>query len=143
MKLPQNLTYKIYFLLFGWLCLGEFATLITPQADAFIYYNTLKILYPSASIFYILAIFRAVINLICLFPLFTYAFNKNIRWPWLLKLLLILRIIADISGHNYEWLFLKSLFYSSSVILPFASIGLYIAIYFLSYKAHFICATKK
>lgn len=141
MKLPEKLFEKAYFILFTWLCLGELAALITPNSEVYIYYHALKAFYPPAGAFYHLALIRAVLTLICLAPLFNYAFNQKKDWAWFFKPLLFVRVIADLTGHNYEWQFIKTL-YHTAMFTPLAALAVWGGISFLSYKAHFLCAFK-
>ncbi len=139
MKLPERLFEKSYFILFAWLCLEELAVLWTPHSEAFVYYHILGAFHPPARIFYYLAIMRTGITIICLPPLFNYAFNKKRDWAWFFKPLLFVRIVLDVTGHNHEFQFLKILSHTST-FLPLAAISIWIGITFLSYKAHFLCA---
>ncbi|MBF0594889.1 MAG: hypothetical protein HQL22_07965 [Candidatus Omnitrophica bacterium] len=139
MKLPDKLGYKIYFLIFSWLALGELTSLLAPKSDAFIYYNTLRTFYPPAALHYYIAILRATITLAALIPLFNVAFNRKMNWGWFFKPLLIVRVVADVTGHNYEWQFIRSLAHGG-FLLPLAAVGVWIGVNYLSYKTHYICA---
>lgn len=141
MRLPQRIFEKSYFFLFAWLCFGELLALLTPGQEAFIYYHSLMAFIPSAGLFYDLALGRALINLVCLLPLFLYSFSVKRDWTWFFRPLLIVRVVADIAGHNYEWQFLKAL-YHTGTYLPLAAFSVWVGLTFLSYKAHFICAFK-
>ncbi len=142
MKFPKRIGYKVYFFIFSWLCLDGLVSLFTPEADVYTYYHTLTTLYPRASIMYILAITKSIINMICLVPLFSFAFKKDLHWGKFLRSLFFLRIAADLTGQNYEWQSIKSLSHAES-LLPFLAVGIWVGISYLSYKAHYICAFEK
>jgi hypothetical protein len=138
MQWVRKIPYKIYFFLFSWLSFGELGSLLSPDADPFIYYHTITAFYPNSWLIYSLAIVRAVINILCLVPLFIYAFEKKRHWVLFFKVLCTLRIIADIMGHNFELQFLKATTHTG-MILPLAAIVAWFGLSFLSYKAHFFC----
>ncbi|MBF0387703.1 MAG: hypothetical protein HQL20_07590 [Candidatus Omnitrophica bacterium] len=139
MRLPERLFEKAYFFLFTWLCLGELSALLLPQSEPYIYYRTLWAFHPPAGIFYILAIARGIVTMICLIALYNYAFNVPRRWDRFFKPLLFLRVVLDVTGHNYEMQFLKTLSHFS-LLMPLAALSVWIGITFLSYKAHFLSA---
>lgn len=135
MKILNKLGYKTYFLIFGWLCFGELGILLNSSSDVFIYYRVLQSFYPPSAILYVLALLRAIVNIICLIPLYGFAFSKPIPWIKPLKILLFVRVLLDLVGHNYEWLSVKSLFYIKP-FLPVCALAVWVGINFVSYKAH-------
>ena len=141
MKFPDKIFEKGYFFLFAWISLGELSALLTARSEPFTYYHTLQAFYPPAGIFYHLAVIRSLLTIICLAPLFNYAFNRERNWAWFFKPLLYVRIFADLAGHNYEWQFLKTLFHTTP-LMPLAALSVWVGMTFLSYKAHFLCAYK-
>lgn len=143
MQWTKGLAHKIYFVVFAWFCLGELAGLFTAESDTFLYYNILGTLHSGGSTAYHFAILRAVTNTLCLAPLFCVAFNKQINaLNWLFKPLLIVRVVADIIGHNYEWLFMKSMAHEAG-LAGFIPLGIYIAFILPSYQAHLHCISPR
>lgn len=139
MKIPDKMSYRIYFFLLCWISLGELAVLLSAETEPFVYYHTLKTIIPSFQAVYSCAIIRTIVNLACMYPLFIFAFNRRNNFPQILKALLTARVLADITGHNYEWQFIKSLHHQGA-FLPFVAIGLWAGLFFLSYKAHIMLA---
>ena len=126
----------------AWLSLGQVLSLMAPDQDIYIYYHVIKTFFPIAAIHYYLALISSLLTLLALYPLFAYAFHGKQRALWLFGPLFFIRFFADILGHNYEFLFLKSHFTNELthglIFLTFA-----ILLILPSYYAHYKYISQK
>jgi hypothetical protein len=116
--------------------------LLMPDTESYIYYHTMQLLLPTSVMFYNYAILRALVNLLCLGTLFTYAFNIKQFASWFWRPLFMARIATDFFGHNYELQTLKSAFYGEKGVL-IATLVFYGLLIFPSYYAHYVYAFRK
>jgi hypothetical protein len=142
MKLPERLGFKLYFLFFTWVCLGELVALILPEAENYIYYHTLQALLPTTVMFYHYALLRVLVDLICLVPLLAYAFKWKPMAGWFWRPLFLTRIATDLIGHNYELQTFKSAFYGDRGVF-IATLIVYGLFLVPSYYAHYAYAFPK
>lgn len=142
MKIPKRFGLKIYVFVFAWLALGGLTALTSPESDAYMYYHVAMAFHKQSQWLYIGALISAGTTLLCVIPVFLQAFciERFPRWPF--KLLLFVRIMADIIGHNYEWQFIKSILINQQVP-GIALIILIIVMIYPSYYGHMAYAFKK
>ncbi len=136
MKLPNKLGLKAYLIVFSILAFGNFTSLLIPDGNSFIYYNTLLRFQSIAVIWYVLAIVDAILGCFTVIPLIFQAWNKKPFLTGLFKIFFALRIITIFLGHNYEWVILKSSFIGSPV-LGISTLAIWIAFSFPSFKEHY------
>ncbi len=139
MRFPDKSLYKVYSMIFAWFCLGDLASMILHDSETLLFYKTLTAFDQAGAMTYAFALFRAVINVICLIPLIHYAFNATSNLSRIFQLLLGLRVITEVMGHCYDWLFLRSLWHAAP-LEAWILILFYTAFFFPSYRAHFIQA---
>ncbi len=136
MKLPSKLLWKCYFFVFAWSTLGECASLFYTGSDTFIYYHIISAFLPKMQHLYGIAVTTVLIDLLCLIPLFGYAFNKQPHAQRFWQILFLIRIIGEIVGKNYDHLYLSSVF-SSNTNVGAAAIALFILFLLPSYMGHY------
>lgn len=85
--------------------------LLHPESEPYVFY---RILITWSNYFYLhygLALLRSVITIICLAPLFAFAFNRPAKhlvfWQWML----VIRVIFECMGNYYEFVFVKSAYH--------------------------------
>lgn len=142
MRLPQRLTYRIYFFFIAWIVLTDLFVLITPDSEGYVYYHTMEALLPPAVMFYRYALLSAVVNIICLGALFAYAFNWKPAGGWFWRPLFLTRIATDVLGHNFELQALKSAFHAERGLLV-TTLVVYAFLLIPSYYAHYCHAFRK
>ncbi len=105
--------WKIYFLYFAAITVNVAAGLFIPSRPIYVFHHVLLSFDPFLGIFYFVRIMCEIMNLINLVPLYIYI--SKVRWLdrriW--QWALLLRIVFDLSGHYYELVILKSLFYAN------------------------------
>jgi len=141
MRFPDKSPYKVYSIIFAWFCMGDLASLLLKDSGATVFYHALSAFDMAGAQTYALALLRGITNMICLFPLFLYAFNKRSDLSVFFRILFGLRIIMDIMGHSYDWLFLQSIRQASTLEMSILVI-FYGAFFIPSYRAHYILAFK-
>ncbi len=136
MKLPSKLLWKCYFFVFAWSTLGECAALFYTGSDTFIYYHIISAFLPNTHHLYGIAVITALIDSLCLFPLFGYAFNKQPRAQRFWQTFFLIRIIGEIGGKNYDHLYLSSVI-SSNTTTGIAATLFLILFLLPSYMGHY------
>jgi|GEM_PF-2310183 len=142
MKLPERLGFRIYFFFIAWVSIGDFAVLLLPETESYMYYHTMQTLLPSAIMFYDYALLRSFVNLICLIALLAYAFNGKQTAGWFWRPLFLARIATDFIGHNYELQFFKSSFHGDRLAFT-ATLVFYGLLLIPFYFAHYVYAFRK
>lgn len=133
---------KVYFFIFFLLALGKALSLFSPQAPIYIYYHIMQAFHPASRIHYEFALFSAGLTLLCLIPVFFQAFLFPKMSLPLFKALFIMRLLADLFGHNYERQFFSGSLISEPLV-GWAHLALFLLILFPSYQAHYLYAFKK
>jgi hypothetical protein len=128
--------WTIYLLLYAWISLSSLADLLHPQGVKFGYYAALVAFHRTSLAWNALAILSAGLAVVSLWPVMVRAFSLHRSAQNFFKLILFVRIAADIGGHNYETLFLKPLWADKSITAALV-ILLAVSLHFPSYKALF------
>ena len=125
MKFTDKWIWKLYFLIILTVYVGNVTSILNPQLEAYRYYHILIAFHKEYRLVFGLNVACAITNLTSLIPLFLYIFEIRwlpLRfWQWMM----VCRVIFDLTGHAYEFNFLKSLFYVS------LSYGLSAALFFV------------
>ena len=142
MKKPRKIIWKIYAFIFSLMMLANLTWLVYPESEPFVFYHVLIAWTKFYYVHYYLAIFKSSVAILCLIPLFAFAFNQETKaaqfWQWMF----LIRFASDLVGNFYEFIFIKSAYH---MILGY---GLSITGAFLlpllpSYIAHYLYAFKK
>ena len=141
MKLPNNLGLKAYIIIFTVVALGNFLSLIMPDGDTCIYYNTLLRFHHPAVIWYMLAVLDAVLGCLTVIPMALRAFEKPSVCLQLFQVFFVLRLFTTIFGHNYEWIVLRSAFIGTPLV-GWLTLGVWTLFAFPSFKEHFVYAFR-
>jgi len=105
--------WKFYFVFFSLIIARKAAGFFMPGTNTHDYY---KILTAFASYFeplYWTNAVTVILNLACLVPLFLFAYRIHFLPSRVWQYLLGARLIFDILGHSYEYMVIRSFFYSS------------------------------
>ena len=137
-----GLRWKIYFFLFLPIACGNALSVVYPESPLYVYYHVLISFHKDYMFFYLLNVINALVNTLCLIPLFLYVFQVSFLSKRLWQWLFVIRIIFDIIGHDYEIKFFKSLFYIN-VWYGLSSLILLIALTIPSYFACFRYAFRQ
>ena len=142
MKFPRRIIWKTYFLIFSTITIANLLSLIYSQTDVYIFYHVLMTWSNLYNVHYCLAILKCIVALICLIPLFGFAFHKQTKiatfWQWML----VARVSMEIFGNFYEFLFIKS---SYHMVLGYglATTGAFLLPLLPSLSAHYFYAFSK
>ena len=113
MKLTDKWIWKLYLLVISTVYIGNLTSIVNSQLEVYRYYHILIAFYKEYRLVYWLNVASALTNTISLIPLFLYIFD--IRWlplrVW--QWVLVSRVVFDLTGHAYEFNFLKSLYYAN------------------------------
>ena len=139
MKKPLKLIWKIYFLIFSTIMVANFVWLLYPEADPYIFYHVLLTWSPRYALHYYFAVLKCVVALICLLPLFGFAFNRDSRRPHFWQWMFVIRLITEVYGNFYEYMFIKS---SYHMVLGYGltTTGVFILPLIPSFAAHYLYA---
>lgn len=121
---------------------------VTNQVISFFAANSPKVLYFlilgtfDVGLYYIyfLSFIQVSLNIAHLIPVFFYIQHISFLPKSFWKKFFILKIIFDVVGHNYEWVYLVSLFHYNPkvfVIVFISSIAIYIPSYIFCYRYAF------
>ena len=138
----HNFVWKFYFLIFCLICFLKLVELFSPQATLYTFYHILIAFDPSNSVSYIFSILAALITCLCAVPVYCFAFEKYTFNKTFFHWLFFLRIIMDIAGHQYEWLFVQS-FFRESWWLGLSCLGVIVLPILPSYIAHYLCMRRE
>jgi hypothetical protein len=139
MKKERRIIWKIYALVFSTVTLANFLWLVYPEAEPYIFYHILMAWTKFYAVHYYLAVFKCLIALVCLVPLFAFSFNRQSRSPQIWQWLFVIRIVSDVVGSFYEYLFVKS---SYHMVLGYGltTTGAMLLPVLPSYIAHYLYA---
>jgi hypothetical protein len=142
MKMPRKLIWKIYFFIFSTITLANLVWVFSPEAEPYIFYHILIAWTKFYLAHYYLAALKCAIALLCLIPLFGYAFDRTTRIPRFWQWILVIRVLSEFVGNFYEFMFVKSSFH---MVLGYGltTTGLFILPLIPSYAAHYLYAFNK
>jgi hypothetical protein len=142
MKFPRKLIWKIYSLIFSTITVANLIWVLFPEAEPYIFYHILITWTKFYIIHYYIAVFKCIIALICLIPLFGFAFDRTAKNPRFWQWMLVVRILSEVFGNFYEALFIKS---SYHMILGYGltTTGVFILPLIPAYVAHYYYAFQK
>ncbi len=142
MKKSRQVIWKLYTFIFSVMALANLTWLLYPESEPFVFYHVLIVWTKFYLMHYYLAIFKSCMAIVCLIPLFAFAFNQEPKsarfWQWML----LIRLASELVGNFYEFIFIKSSYHmvlgyglsvTGALILPLIP----------SYVAHYLYAFKK
>ena len=137
----KNWLWKLYSVFLTIVVFGSMGDIFHKDSPFRTYYTILIALDQRYILFFILNILSMLLNLLIPFLIFLYACNiKKYLKFW--KVLLFMRLILDLIGHNYELQFMKASFYQSFAY-GLACIGVFTIPILPSYLAHVLYVFKK
>lgn len=98
-----------YFIFFLVTSLSYFIELVLPSGRTGSFYHSLIAFHRLNLVRYIFALLSSALAVVSLWPLFVRAFSLPRTAFRFFKLILVARIVADLGGHHYETLFLRSI----------------------------------
>ena len=116
MKLRKYLANKIYVICYTFFILGSIRQLFFPKTLPYLYYHIMGSFGHPFSIAYYLAISRAFVDLLSLIPLYVFMKKNYFLKPWVWQWLFAIRLLLTVSGHSFQYNFLKSNMYGNSQI---------------------------
>ena len=134
MKYISRVAWIGYFIFYLGVSLGGLLNLVLPQEKSFVFYHTLMVLNPLSVVSYASALLAAALSVISLGPLYARTFGAPRVAIRFFKAVFYLRLLADLSGHTYESLFVKALWVNRP-LTAVSVVVLTIAIIYPSYKA--------
>lgn len=143
MKRSPRIIWKTYTVLFSLIVLARFVALTHTETEPYIFYHILIAWSDFFKIHYYLAVSKIILTIVCLYPLWAFSFHKELHknyefWQWLL----VLRIMLEIAGSYYEFVFMKASFHmflaygltvTGAILLPLIP----------SYVAHYLFVFPK
>lgn len=108
MKKGPKIIWKFYCFIFSFIALAQLASMIHPDLDHFVFYHILIAWSHFFKIHYYLAITKCAMTIFCLYPLWSFSFNRESRYMRFWQWMLILRIMLEIVGNYYEFVLIKS-----------------------------------
>ncbi len=102
--------WEIYFAYAILLTAGRAYSIFTPDAPEHLYLQVIYAFNPELPIVYILAILHIAINVFHWLPLALYIFERPLGPRWFWKVMLVLRVILDVTGNSYAKNVLVSLY---------------------------------
>jgi hypothetical protein len=142
MKWPRKLIWKAYFLIFSTITFANLVWILYPEAEPYIFYHILMAWTKFYTAHYFLAVFKCVVALVCLVPLFGFAFDRSSRIPQFWQWMLVIRVVSEFLGNFYEYMFVKSSFH---MVLGYGltTTGLLILPMLPAYASHYLYAFKQ
>ena len=116
MKKKGNWLWELYFVYFAILVINQVVNILFPTSVIYTFYHVLIAFDRWLAVLYYVRIFCDILNLVCLIPLYLFMFkikwlNKTL-WQWVVAL----RVGFDLVGHYYEYITVKSLFFSKPLV---------------------------
>lgn len=109
--ISEIIVWHLLFLVFATIVVDDLASLLITDSRIFRFYAALCAFEPWSAIWYVSNFIQVLLNILIFIPFLFYIYNKNLPfrnlWPWIL----IGKVFFDISGHYYQFLDCKSLFY--------------------------------
>ncbi|NLE64616.1 MAG: hypothetical protein GX606_01725 [Elusimicrobia bacterium] len=136
MRIPRRLGSRIYAFFFAWLALSQMLGLLVPGTKQYVYYHVMIAFLRSTEKVYHAALASSVLTMIAVIPVFLFAFDARPKGLWLWRGLLIVRLFADLWGHNFEWQMIKS-FAATEPLAAGLSLGSLLLLIGPSYYTHF------
>jgi hypothetical protein len=139
MPKPRKIIWKIYFIVFSATTLANFLWTLYPETEPYVFYHILIAWTPFYKIHYGLAVFKCLMDILCLIPFYRFAFNLPIVraefWQWMF----VVRLLSDVFGNFYEFVFIKS---SYHMVLGYGLVttGAFILPLVPAYIAHYLYA---
>ena len=138
----KNIGWKAYLVFFCILSWGNLGLLFSAESEPYIFYHILGAFHKPTFIFYGLNLCEALLSISAVVPLFLFICNRRLLpirfWRWHF----FLRLIFDLTGRYYEFVFLKSLLYDE-LHLGLAFIAAQVFLLFPSYLLHFKYAFRQ
>ena len=136
MRFIRESFWKVYFVVFALTTASNLISLLHPRSEVLIYYTIMTAFLKPNWVLHACAILSAVLTLVSLWTLFCRAFNQPHRAVGFFRVLFLLRIFADIFGHNYETVYLRSIMVGNPnagwIVIAFLAL-----FFFPSYKIHY------
>ncbi len=143
----KKIIWKFYAFMFSTIALANLVWLLHPESEPYIFYKILMtwgntIATPHFTLQYYAAVVKSLITIVCLYPLFAFAFDQNTKhllfWQWML----VVRVIMECLGNYYELVYIKSAYH---MVLGYglSVTGAFVLPLLPSYAAHFIYAFPK
>lgn len=133
--------FKTYFYLFIFLSVGNLTNFLYPWSDVNAFYKILIAFNFSYILTYLTSFFSALLNVISALPIFLYIYRRRFLNAALWQKLFCARLIFELTGHHYDYHFLKSLFYFDNTLIAFQAVLFFfvslIPSYFITYRHAF------
>lgn len=142
MKKNISLSWRIYFIVFSTISIGNLLVILNVHSPIYTYYHTLLAFNENYIFTYFFNIISCGLNVLSLLALFAYIYKRRIFNILFWKIFLVLRIIFEASGHLYETRFLQSLWYTDT-LMAVITIFLSLVVVLPSYLACFRYAFKQ
>ena len=140
MRVNRMIILNIYFIILLAFLAAKAYRFFSIDSAVYHYFTVLMAFDPSLTILYLINLLQIIINLLHALPVLFYIHRLKIGPPQFWKILLILRVLFDITGHSYETTYLISLYYFDLKIcfLVFLlSIATYIPSYIVCWRYAF------
>lgn len=108
--------WKMYGLYFAVLTVQHFFDLLAPQSPVYLFYHILIGFHRPLFIVYLSNILGALLSLLSLWPLYLFIFHKRRFHPALWQILFLLKILGDLLGNYYQFLTLKSFYFTDRTL---------------------------
>ncbi len=102
---------KSYLYVFIFLSLGNLTNFIYPWSDVNAFHQILMGFNPSYVLSYVASFSSALINVFSAVPIFLYIYQRHLFNAAFWQKIFAARIVLELLGHQYDYYFLKSLFY--------------------------------
>lgn len=135
-SIKSNWILKIYYFFFTFISIGHWAIVLYPRSNIYLYYQVLMAFNPSYLINYTLCVLNATVNILNLIPLHLYIFRKRFLEPEFWQLLFALKVIFDLTNHQYEYNCIKSLYYFSNIK---TSLYMTVSIVLMFFPSYVLC----
>ncbi len=137
----KNWLWKLYAIYLTSIVFVSLGDLLHKDSPFRTYYTILIAINDHYILFLILNILSLFINLLAPLVVLLYACNIK-KWLRFWQALLFVRLLLDLTGHNYDLQFIKSSFYQSFTY-GLACIGVFTIPILPSYLAHYAYVFKK
>jgi len=134
MQKDPGFGWKCYLVFFAIMVVRNTIDLFSSASPVYLFYFVIVAFQKSLNIIYWVNVFTTVFNILCLIPLFLYVYRKRFLCPRVWQWVFVLRVIFDITGHTYQRVMLKSLFFSSPKFAAWAVV-IFLLVLFPSYLA--------